>query len=201
MKSTKARAASLARFVTAAWLMLAFLVPLTSYGADTGTVTGRITDKADGEGVYGASVTLNGTTIGTATDLDGNFTLKNVPAAPQKISVSIVGYGPTSQAVTVGAGQTATANITLSQTTIMASEVVVGAAMYEQDRLDVPVTVNVVTAKQIKEEPNPTLDEVIEDVPGVVVTPLRRNFVIKHADPRFEQLQRWWHRHQSSGTL
>jgi len=170
MKSTKARAASLARFVTAAWLMLAFLVPLTSYGADTGTVTGRITDKADGEGVYGASVTLNGTTIGTATDLDGNFTLKNVPAAPQKISVSIVGYGPTSQAVTVGAGQTATANITLSQTTIMASEVVVGAAMYEQDRLDVPVTVNVVTAKQIKEEPNPTLDEVIEDVPGVVVT-------------------------------
>jgi len=47
---------------------------------------------------------------------------------------------------------------------------VVGAAMYGQDRLDVPVTVNVVTSEQIKEEPNPTLDAVVEGVPGVVVS-------------------------------
>jgi len=47
---------------------------------------------------------------------------------------------------------------------------VVGAAMYGQDRLDVPVTVNVVTSEQIKEEPNPTLDKLIEAVPGVVVS-------------------------------
>jgi len=114
MKSTKALAGSLARMVTTAWLMLAFLVPLTAYGADTGTIKGRITDKADGEGVYGASVTVSGTTIGTATDLDGNFTLQNVPAASQKISVSIIGYGSASQAVSVTADQTATADITLS---------------------------------------------------------------------------------------
>lgn len=149
---------------------MAFLVPLPSYGADTGTVKGKIIDKADGEGVYGASVTVAGTTIGTATDMNGNFMLKGVPAKQQKIAVSIVGYAPASQVVSVGAGQTAIVNLSLGQTTIMASEVVVGAALYKQDRLEVPVTANVVSAEKIKQEPNPTLDQVVEDVPGVVVT-------------------------------
>jgi len=61
-------------------------------------------------------------------------------------------------------------NLSLGQTTIMASEVVVGAALYKQDRLDVPTTTNVVSAEKIKQEPSPTLDQVVEDVPGVVVT-------------------------------
>ncbi|MWV53589.1 TonB-dependent receptor [Chlorobium phaeovibrioides] len=165
MKSTKALAGSLARIVLSAFLMLALLVPLA---AQAGTITGTVTDKTDGEGVYGASVTVNGTTIGTATDLDGNFTLQNVPETTQKVSVSIIGYSPATQAVTVGAAG-ATADFTLSQTTVMASEVVVGAAMYEQDRLDMPVTVSVVSSEEIKEKPAASLDQVIENVPGVVV--------------------------------
>ncbi len=157
----------LVRFVLSAFCLLALLVPTPSFAADTGTVKGKITDKADGEGVYGASVTVAGTTIGTATDMNGNYTLKGVPAKQQKIAVSIVGYASASQVVNVGAGQTAVVNLSLGQTTIMASEVVVGAALYKQDRLEVPVTTNVVSAEKIKEEPSPSLDQVIEDVPGV----------------------------------
>lgn len=157
----------LVRFVLSAFCLLALLVPTPSFAADTGTVKGKITDKADGEGVYGASVTVAGTTIGTATDMNGNYTLKGVPAKQQKIAVSIVGYASASQVVNVGADQTAVVNLSLGQTTIMASEVVVGAALYKQDRLEVPVTTNVVSAEKIKEEPSPSLDQVIEDVPGV----------------------------------
>ena len=170
MKTKKVQASRFVRFVVSSFCLTASLAPLTSYGADTGTVRGRIIDKADGEGVYGASVTVAGTTIGTATDMNGNFVLQNVPAKSQKISVSIVGYAPTTQTVTVGTGQTASVSLQLGQTTIMASEVIVGASLYKQDRLDVPVTVNVVSQERIKQESNPTLDKVIEDVPGVVVT-------------------------------
>jgi len=170
MKTKHAQAYPLVRFVLSTFCLLMLLLPLPSYGADTGTVKGKVTDKADGEGVYGASVTIAGTTIGTATDMNGNFTLQNVPAKQQKVSVSIVGYAAASQLVTVGTGQTAVVNLSLGQTTIMASEVVVGASLYKQDRLDVPVTVNVVSQERIKQESNPTLDQVIEDVPGVVVT-------------------------------
>ncbi len=158
------------RFVLSAVCLSAVLVPLPSYGADTGTIKGKIVDKADGEGIYGASITIPGTTIGTATDMNGNFTLSNVPAKQEKISVSIVGYAAASQTVTVTAGQTSVVNLKLGQTTVMASEVIVGASLYKQDRFQVPVTVNVVSRERIKQESNPTLDKVIEDVPGVVVT-------------------------------
>ena len=167
MKTKNAQVYPLVRFVLSAFCLLALLVPLPSYGADTGSVKGKIIDKADGEGVYGASVTVAGTTIGTATDMNGNFMLKGVPAKQQKIAVSIVGYAPASQVVSVGAGQTAIVNLSLGQTTIMASEVVVGAALYKQDRLEVPTTTNVVSAEKIKEEPNPSLDKTLETVPGV----------------------------------
>ncbi|HWR00295.1 MAG TPA: TonB-dependent receptor plug domain-containing protein, partial [Chlorobaculum sp.] len=149
--------------------LTATMVPLTTYAAD-GVLKGRVTDKTDGEGVVGASVVIPGTNIGTATDINGNFVIKNVPAKQQKVTVSIVGYAPTTQIVNVGDGQTATINFSLGQTTIMASEVVVGAALYKQDRLTVPVTVNVVSKEKIKETPNPTLDKMVEAVPGVVVT-------------------------------
>ena len=169
MKTKHPEAFRFVRFVVSAFSLVALLVPLPSYGADTGTVKGKITDKADGEGVFGASVTIAGTNIGTSTDANGNFTIYNVPAKQEKISVSIVGYAPTSQVVSVSTGQTSTANFTINQTTVLASEVVVGASLYKQDRLEVPVTVNVVSQERIKQQPNPTLDQVIEDVPGVVV--------------------------------
>lgn len=47
--------------------------------AQNKTISGTVTDFA-GEPVIGASVLVNGTTNGTITDLDGKFTLANVPA-------------------------------------------------------------------------------------------------------------------------
>jgi iron complex outermembrane recepter protein len=170
MKTKQAHLFRAVRFVLSAFCLMAMLVPLSAYGADTGTIRGKITDKSDGEGVYGASVVVAGTTIGTATDMNGNYTLQNVPAKPQKISVSIVGYSPANQIVTVSPGQTSSLNISLGQTTVMASEVIVGAALYKQDRLEVPVTVNVVSKEKIHQQPNESLDKAIEDVPGVVIT-------------------------------
>ena len=170
MKTKKVQASRFVRFVVSSFCLTASLIPLTSYGADTGTIRGKIIDKADGEGVYGASVIVAGTTIGTATDMNGNFVLQNVPAKSQKISISIVGYAPASQVVNIGTGETAVVNLQLGQTTIMASEVVVGASLYKQDRLDVPVTVNVVSNEKIKQNANPTLDKVLESVPGVVMS-------------------------------
>lgn len=167
MKTKQAHLFRAVRFVLSAFCLMAMLVPLSAYGADTGTIRGKITDKSDGEGVYGASVVVAGTTIGTATDMNGNYTLQNVPAKQQKITVSIVGYTPANQIVTVSPGQTSPLNISLGQTTVMASEVVVGAALYKQDRLDVPTTTNVVSAETIKREPSPSLDKSLETVPGV----------------------------------
>ena len=54
------------------------------------TVKGTVVDQS-GEPIIGATVQVKGTSTGTITDLDGNFTLPNVPAKGQ-IVVSFIGY-------------------------------------------------------------------------------------------------------------
>lgn len=55
------------------------------------TVTGYVYSASDDHPVIGATVQVEGTTIGTATDLDGNFTLKNIPNNAKTLVVSYVG--------------------------------------------------------------------------------------------------------------
>lgn len=65
------------------------IIPITIASAKAKTISGRVVDKA-GESVIGATIRVKGEQQGTATDIDGNFTLK----APEKgtIIVSYVGY-------------------------------------------------------------------------------------------------------------
>lgn len=72
-----------------AWLFAAFLVAATSLMAQTLTVKGTVNDNMGS--VIGASVVIKGTTNGVITDMDGNFTLPNVPEGAI-IQVSYIGY-------------------------------------------------------------------------------------------------------------
>lgn len=69
-------------------MMFSFFITALSANAQS-TVTGTVTDQA-GEPLIGASVMVPGTTVGTSTDVDGNFKI-NV-AQGKKIRVSYVGY-------------------------------------------------------------------------------------------------------------
>ena len=46
--------------------------------APMGTVMGKIIDESTGEALIGANVFITGTTTGTITDFDGNYTLANI---------------------------------------------------------------------------------------------------------------------------
>lgn len=54
-------------------------------------VTGIVTAAEGGEPVIGASVLVEGTTVGAITDLDGNFVIENVPANAKSLIVSYIG--------------------------------------------------------------------------------------------------------------
>lgn len=56
------------------------------------TVKGTVLDKDTKEPLIGASVTIKGTTLGVATDLDGNFKIESVPVGRQSINCTYVGY-------------------------------------------------------------------------------------------------------------
>ena len=54
-------------------------------------VTGTVTSSEDGLPVVGASVLVKGTTVGTVTDIDGNFTISNVPSSAGTLVISFIG--------------------------------------------------------------------------------------------------------------
>ena len=60
--------------------------------AQTSKISGKVYSEADGEPVFGASVFVVGTAgVGASTDMDGNFTIENVPASATTLRVSYVG--------------------------------------------------------------------------------------------------------------
>ncbi|MDF7814726.1 TonB-dependent receptor [Hymenobacter sp. YC55] len=68
-----------------------FFLSVTGAYAQTSTVTGKITDES-GAGLPGVTVLVKGTTTGTATDNQGNFSLSVPNAATGVLQVSFVGY-------------------------------------------------------------------------------------------------------------
>ncbi|MEH0158661.1 carboxypeptidase-like regulatory domain-containing protein [Limibacter armeniacum] len=58
------------------------------------TVSGRVTEKSTGESLPYVTVVVSGTTIGTTSNVDGYFTLLQVPSDTSSIIVSSVGYRP-----------------------------------------------------------------------------------------------------------
>lgn len=66
-------------------LTLIIAVMTLAATAQTKSVTGTVTDET-GEPVIGANVAVQGTTMGTVTDIDGNFALKTLPTMPSSPS-------------------------------------------------------------------------------------------------------------------
>jgi hypothetical protein len=72
--------------------LLLMLLPVVVFAA--GTIRGKVTDKSSGETLVGANVSLAGTTLGAATNVNGEYTILNVPVGVYTIKATFVGYTP-----------------------------------------------------------------------------------------------------------
>jgi TonB-dependent starch-binding outer membrane protein SusC len=99
------------------WLLLMLFVSTAAIGQNS--ISGNVSDKT-GEGVPGASVLVKGTSVGTITDLNGDFTL-STPEGTESVVISFVGY--IAQTVSI-AGKT-NIKVTLEEDVETLSEVVV----------------------------------------------------------------------------
>lgn len=115
--STKANRIQVVRYAVAIWSLLFFFS--FSLFAQKLSVTGNVKDVT-GETIIGASVLVKGTTNGTITDFDGNFTLSDVDKG-SIIEVSYIGY--TTQSITVN--DASPLNIILKEDAETLEEVVV----------------------------------------------------------------------------
>ena len=59
---------------------------------NTGKIAGLVKDAQTGEALVGANVTLTGTSMGAATNIDGYYVILNVPPGKYTMASSAVGY-------------------------------------------------------------------------------------------------------------
>lgn len=72
-------------------LLTCLFIGIGLVNAQITKVTGTVISEEDGLPVVGASVAVKGTTTGTITDMDGKFTLLNVPSSAKTLVVSFIG--------------------------------------------------------------------------------------------------------------
>ncbi|HBO28553.1 MAG TPA: SusC/RagA family TonB-linked outer membrane protein, partial [Leeuwenhoekiella sp.] len=97
---------------------LLFMVPVALFAQNS--VTGVVTEKATGMSIPGANIIVQGTSNGTTTDFDGNYTINNVNEG-DVLLFSFLGF--TEQQITY-TGQ-ATVNVALEENQTSLDEVVV----------------------------------------------------------------------------
>ena len=73
-------------------LFVAMLLTSVALGGTTGKISGTVKDSQTGEALIGASVVIEGTSIGAAADLNGFYVLLNIAPGTYTIAASAVGY-------------------------------------------------------------------------------------------------------------
>ena len=140
----------------------------TVFGGTTGKITGRVTDKSNGESLVGGNTILVGTPFGAATDVEGKYFILNVPPGVYSLRAVLVGYGPVLvKDVRVVADQTTTIDVTMESAPVGIAEIVVQAERPMVQR-DATSTTAVISSEQIKMMPVKDFVEVLQMQSGVV---------------------------------
>lgn len=133
----------------------------------TGKIAGKIAAKASGEPLPGASVVIEGTTFGAATDIGGYYTILNVPPGIYKLRASMIGYGSVMVTeVRVEIDRTTKLDFTLEEEVLAGAEVTV-VAERPVIQEDVATSVTSVSSQEVATLPLTTVSQVVGLQAGV----------------------------------
>ena len=155
------------------FLALLTIIAITNGYCQTGAVRGFVYEKNTGEPVIFTNVYLKGTTIGSATDVNGFYNITKVPVGNYTLTITFVGYDTLSVPISISANSIVNKKLYLTESSIKLDEFIVSAERQEMKK-SVQVSVTKVTPKQISRLPSvgaePDLAQYLQVVPGVVFT-------------------------------
>lgn len=156
----------------ARWIIIAAAISLLSsmvaFAGTTGKIAGRITDATSNEPLIGANVLIEGTFLGSTTDVEGFFTINNIPPGKYSVIVSFIGYRKyTTTDVIVKIDLTTRVDVKLQSEAIQGEEVIVRAErpMVQKDLTSTSVTVS---SEDLRRIPTENLGQVVNIQAGVV---------------------------------
>lgn len=146
-------------------ILLLLSVVSLKVDAQQRVITGTITSGTDKAPIPGANVQIKGTTVGSITDLDGNFTI-NVSSESSVLVFSYIGY--VTQEITVGSKSRIDVQL-LEDIKQLGEVVIVGYG--EQDRKTLTSSIASVSSKDIENLPMASTDQMMQGrASGVLIT-------------------------------
>ena len=143
------------------------------------SISGRVTDAADASPLPGANVSILGTGLGAATDVDGRYLISNVPPGSYTARISFTGF------------QSQQFEFTLSddENYVLDAELVAGidldpiqvtAGRRQEQVLTAPASISVIVASDIEADVQPTTVKALRNVAGldIVQTGVDRHEVV-----------------------
>jgi TonB-dependent receptor len=175
---------------------LCFVIPGMLFAAGTGIIKGKVMGTITGEPLPGANIVIKDLYLGTASALDGEFILNNVPEGTHTVTISYLGYQEKEISVDISANETETIEVALDVLAIQGEEAVITAQVYGQraainQQLAANTITNVVSSEKIEELPDANAAEALGRLPGVS---LKRNsgeadkIVIRGLSPKYNNV-------------
>lgn len=168
----------------------------TQYSFASGKISGKVTDAVTGETLVGANIIIVGTSLGTASDIEGKYLISSIPEGKHIIKVSYIGYEPQQTEVEIKDNQHIQINFELNVVSVAAQEIVITAQASGQNaainkQLSSDNIVNVVSSARIQELPDANAAESIGRLPGISLIRSggeATKIVIRGVSPEFNQI-------------
>ncbi len=128
-------------------------------------IRGIVSDE--GSTVPFANIYLEGTSLGTSSDENGSYVLKNVAPGSYKLKVTVLGYRPFSKNILIGPNDKRNIAVTLVAASEQLDEMVVSGTLKAVSRSESPVPVEVYSPTFLKQNPTASIFEALQNVNGV----------------------------------
>lgn len=153
-------------------LLFGLLISLTAVSfafAQTGTLTGTVTDSRTGETIPGVNLYFPQLERGAATNFDGYYFLENIPYGTYTLRISSVGYLSLNRTIEINSPDTSL-DIELREDIIGLEEVIV-TGYTEQSRNRITGSITTVSAQQIENIPVASFEQMLQGrSPGVFIS-------------------------------
>lgn len=128
---------------------------------------GHVVDRETGQHLAFATVTVNKTAHGTATDASGHYFLNNLPEGEYVVEARQIGYSPQQKKVVLRKGETQELNFEIAENGISMDDVVVSASRSASLRREAPALVSVLGADLFEKTNAVCLAQGLSFQPGV----------------------------------
>lgn len=138
-----------------------------TFAGTTGKIAGKVTDSQTGEALPFVNIIIEGTNLGAATDIDGNYVILNIPPGKYNVKAQYIGYqAVVVENVSVSIDLTTTVDFTLSESAVELEEVVVQGKA-DLIKKDVTSSQSLISSDEIEILPVAEFEDVLQIQAGV----------------------------------